>query len=92
MGSAAVGTDSETGYALLQEEPVVVEDLRTETRFEVPALVHEHGVMSGMSVVIHGQDEPFGVLCAHAKRCRTFSEDDMNFRAHGGQRPRFEHA
>jgi signal transduction histidine kinase len=43
------------------------------------ALVQEHGVVSGMTVVIHSREDPFGVLCAHAKRRRTFSEDDVNF-------------
>src|SRR5215207_9155891 len=32
-----------------------------------------------MSVMIHGQQEPFGVLCAHSASSRTFSEDDVNF-------------
>ena len=73
------GPDSQAGYTLLQSEPVVVEDLRTETRFRGPALLTDHGVVCGMSVVIEGDDEPFGVLGAHAAVRRAFTEDDVRF-------------
>jgi two-component system sensor histidine kinase UhpB len=36
-------------------------------------------VVSGMSVVIRGRKQPFGVLTAHTKEPRTFTEDDANF-------------
>jgi DNA-binding NarL/FixJ family response regulator/signal transduction histidine kinase len=32
-----------------------------------------------MSVVIHGQEEPFGVLSAYTREHGTFSEDDVDF-------------
>jgi PAS domain S-box-containing protein len=73
------GFDSQAGYTLFSEEPVFVEDLSTETRFRPPALVHEHGVVSSMTVVIAGRGGPFGVLGVHTRSRRTFSEDDMNF-------------
>jgi PAS domain S-box-containing protein len=75
----ASGLDSQAGYTLLSEEPVIVEDLSTETRFRVPPLLHEHGVVSSMTVVISGRGGPFGVLGVHTKSRRTFSEDDVNF-------------
>jgi hypothetical protein len=60
---AIVGADldSQAGYTLVSQKPVIVEDLRKETRFRGPALLHKHGVVSGISVVIHGIDQPFGV-------------------------------
>ncbi|HEX2098499.1 MAG TPA: PAS domain S-box protein [Rubrobacteraceae bacterium] len=81
VGKATVGAglDSQAGYTLLSTEPVIVEDLRTEGRFSGPPLLHEHGVVSGMSVVIQGRDGPFGVLGAHAKSSRPFTDDDVNF-------------
>ncbi len=79
VGQATVGTgESEAGYALLSKVPVIVEDLQTETRFSEP-LLHDHGVVSGMSVIIPGQDQPFGVLGAHATTRRIFTQDDINF-------------
>jgi GAF domain-containing protein len=74
----STGFGSQAGYVLLSEEPVIVEDLRTKTRFDPPSLLLEHGLVSGVTVVIHGQEKPFGVLCAHSASHRTFSEDDVN--------------
>ena len=81
VGRAVVGggRDSQAGYTLLSDEPVVVEDLRTETRFTGAPLLHEHGVVSGMSVMIRGPERPFGVLGAHTTRQRTFTDDDVHF-------------
>jgi PAS domain S-box-containing protein len=73
------GIDSQAGYTLLSEEPVIVEDLSTETRFSPSELLREYGVVSSMTVVIAGRGGPFGVLGVHTKDRRTFSEDDVNF-------------
>jgi PAS domain S-box-containing protein len=72
-------TGSQAGYTLLSGEPVIVEDLRTERRFSNPPLLTEHGVISGISVVIPGQEQPFGILGAHTIRRRTFTQDDIYF-------------
>lgn len=72
--------DSQAGYTLLASEPVIVEDLRTETRFSGPAILHEHGVISGLGVIIAGQkNRPFGILGAHSTERHTFTEDDIHF-------------
>jgi PAS domain S-box-containing protein len=70
---------SQAGYTLLMKRPVVVEDLSTETRFSGPPLLVEHGVVSGMSVVIFGKERPYGVMGAHTTQRRIFSHDDINF-------------
>jgi len=81
VGSAtvSVGSDSEAGYTLLSSEPVIVSDLRTETRFSGPPLLHSHGVVSGLSTIIHGKNHPFGVLGAHTTKQRKFTQDDIHF-------------
>ncbi len=81
VGRATVGAglDSQAGYTLSSDGPVIVEDLRSETRFDGPPLLHEHRVVSGMSVIIGSSEQPFGVLGAHTKERRTFTEDDVNF-------------
>ncbi len=81
VGRATVsaGMDSQAGYTLASAHPVIVEDLRTETRFHGPPLLHDHGVVSGLSVAIPGRDQPWGVLGAHTMRQRRFSEDDVHF-------------
>lgn len=81
VGSATVGTDldSQAGYTLKSSEPVIVRDLASEDRFRGPALLVEHGVVSGMSVVIHRPGGVFGVLGTHARHARTFSRHDVHF-------------
>ncbi len=81
VGNAVIGIglDSQAGYTLLSKEPVLVWDLRSETRFSGPPLLHEHGVVSGISVVIPAAEGPWGVMGAHATRCRRFTEDDIHF-------------
>jgi PAS domain S-box-containing protein len=81
VGQALIeaGFDSQAGYTLLSSEPVITEDLRTETRFRRPPLLSEHGVVSGLSVIIHGRERPFGILGAHTARQRTFTEDEIHF-------------
>jgi PAS domain S-box-containing protein len=77
--TVSVGLDSQAGYTLLSSEPVIVEDLRREVRFNGPSLLHEHGIVSGLSVIIPGQNHPYGVLGAHTTRQRKFTKDDVHF-------------
>ncbi len=81
VGTATIGlgSESQAGYTLQRGGPVVVEDLRHETRFQGSALLREHGVRSGMSVVIPGRKGPWGVLGAHTRQRRSFTEDDVHF-------------
>ena len=81
VGHATVGlgTESQAGYTLLSDEPVVVEDLQTEKRFAGTALLHEHEVVSGASVVVSTSEGPYGVLAAHTRHRRSFTTDEVNF-------------
>lgn len=80
VGTARVGVDAESqaGYTLRSGAPVIVRDLRTEDRFRGPSLLFEHGVVSGMSVVIGGPGRPFGVFGVHDVRLRAFDEVDAS--------------
>lgn len=81
VGQALVNAqnNSQAGYTLLSSEPVIVADLRTETRFHGPSLLLEHGVVSGVSVIIPGREMPFGVLGVHTQAERIFTEEDIHF-------------
>ena len=82
VGRAHVSTlrGSQAGYTLAAGGPVVVENLATETRFESPTLLHEHGVVAGLSCPIAGRDgRAYGVLGAHTAKPRQFSESDVSF-------------
>src|SRR5581483_3843386 len=99
-GTVSTGRESQAGYTLMSTEPVVVPDMSAETRFSGPPLLHDHGVVSGMSIVIQGDGgRPYGVLGVHATSPRSFTPNDVNFLqsvahilATAIQRKRFEEA
>jgi light-regulated signal transduction histidine kinase (bacteriophytochrome) len=64
---------------LLSDEPVLVDDLQAETRFTPTALLLDSGVVSSVSVRVGPREKPFGVLGAHARRRRRFSNDHVRF-------------
>jgi PAS domain S-box-containing protein len=75
----ATGRKSQEGFTLLSNAPVIVEDLRAEKRFRSPPLLFDRHVVSGLSVIIHGRRQPYGVLAAHTTRRRGFTNDDVHF-------------
>lgn len=76
---AEMSMSSVAGFTILSNEPVVFEDLEADTRFSKAALLREGGVVSGLTVTIHGPDRPFGVLGAYSSVRRQFSQQDVNF-------------
>ncbi|MEB3281840.1 MAG: EAL domain-containing protein [Lyngbya sp.] len=75
----SAGSQSHAGYTLAKKQPIVVEDLRVETRFTGEPLLHNHRIVSGMSVIIGEEDQPYGVLSVYTGTQRTFTTDDLNF-------------
>jgi PAS domain S-box-containing protein len=84
VGTANVSTGRETqaGYTLASGRPVIVEDLTAETRFSGAPLLHDHGVVSGLTTPIAGRDgRAYGVLGAHTRKRRKFHDYDVSFLA-----------
>lgn len=71
----------QAGYTLMTDEPVIMDDLAKETRFDRPKIVSDREVVSGLSVVIRGKRNPYGVLSTHTSVHRVFTEDDVCFLA-----------
>jgi two-component system CheB/CheR fusion protein len=74
-----VGADSLAGYTVHTGAPVLFEDLATEKRFRAGDLHVEHGVASGVSVIIGPVENSWGVLGAYTKSKYQFTIDDVNF-------------
>ncbi len=75
-----IALTSQAGFTLLNDGPVIVQDLRTESRFASPAMLHEHDVRSGMSAIISGNGgKPFGVIGVFSRELRRFDEADVDF-------------
>lgn len=70
---------SQAGYALRTGHAIVVEDLRRVDGFRGTELLREHDVVSGATVIIHGQGTPWGALSVHSTRRRMLSPDELDF-------------
>jgi len=80
FASVDIRQGSQAGYTLAVDEPVLMDDVETESRFSPSELQTAHGIQSGMTVIIPGQERPFGVLGAHTTSAgRLFTKDDINF-------------
>jgi two-component system CheB/CheR fusion protein len=82
VGHAVVGGErnSQAGYTLSVNDPVIVTDLSQETRFSGPSLLIDHQVVSGMSCIIRDHEgNPHGVLGVHSSSKREFSGDGVQF-------------
>ncbi len=73
------GTHSQAGFAIRERVPVVVRDLRNETRFTPSKLLTEHGGIAGMCVPMLVEDRVYGVMTAHSKQVRDFTGKEQEF-------------
>src|SRR5205823_4163305 len=48
----STGRQSHAGYALASGQPVILEDIGTETRFDATQMLRDHGIVSGVSTTI----------------------------------------
>jgi two-component sensor histidine kinase len=84
IGNALVATDRSTqaGFTLASGGPVIVDNFAVDTRFPGDPLLNQRGVVSGLTIPIAGPDgRTYGVLGAHSKHRRSFSENDVSFMA-----------
>ena len=72
-------SDSQAGFTMLVKEPIRVEDIAGERRFEAGNLLREHHAASGMTVLVQGRGKPFGVVGAFSGEPRAFTAEDVNF-------------
>lgn len=81
VGSATVkaGSRSQAGHTLQSGEPVITADLARQEHFTPPALLTENGVVSGVTVIVHSKDQPYGVLGAYTRHRRDFSREEVVF-------------
>lgn len=81
VGRATVGTnlESQAGYTLISDGPVVCENLEEEIRFKGSPLLHDHGVKSGVTATIWVEGRHYGVLGAHTRERRSFTEAEARF-------------
>ena len=74
MSASAYGAE-----CVMRNETVIFDDYVTDTRFASTRSLLDWGVRSGLIVPVSGSHGCLGVLTAHARERRTFSEDDIVF-------------
>ncbi|MEZ5334982.1 MAG: PAS domain S-box protein [Methanolobus sp.] len=70
---------SPSGFTVFSGKPLIVDDIKQETRFSVPRFLFEHNIVSGASVIIGNKENPSGVLFAYSGKQRQFGEHDIHF-------------
>lgn len=71
--------DSVIGHVLKTHEPVIANDLPSDTQFGASDFLRDNGIVSAINVAIKGRGVIFGVLGACTSMKRTFSEGDLHF-------------
>lgn len=81
VGEATVelGRRSQAGFSLLTSEPVLSNDLESEERFEVSALIRSQGLRSSINTPIAGPGDSWGVLGVFSHDANHFDQDDASF-------------
>ena len=70
---------SPQGRAFVSGEPSICNDLRRDTRFDLPEFYGAHGIISTVDVIIKGEDQPYGVLEIDNDQQHDYDESDINF-------------
>ncbi len=71
--------DADACFPVTSPAPVILVNLEAYPDRAVPALLREHGVISGMSVVIPAPGSPYGFLGAYTRHRESFDPDDLHF-------------
>lgn len=81
VGSAIVDTnlESQAADALRFSEAVIVSNLREDAPSTGNSLLHDHGIVSGITIIIGPKREPWGIFGTYSVRQRAYSEEDAEF-------------
>lgn len=77
--TVTAGNAPDAVHMLRSDEPVVIADVRAESRFSIAPGLVEHGIRSAIAVVIRGRARPWGLVGVYTTRPRTFGTDDVGF-------------
>lgn len=69
--------DSAAGYVIRTLSPLSIADLQADSRFPVSPLLAEQHVAATALVPLYGKNRPLGVLGAHCRAKRQFSEREI---------------
>jgi diguanylate cyclase (GGDEF)-like protein/PAS domain S-box-containing protein len=73
------GPETQVGFTLSEQLPVVTTDIGDEPRFAFPGVLADAGAIAGVTVAIAARGEVWGVLGAHSRTVRWFAQDEADF-------------
>lgn len=77
--TVAVTEETQAGATFLRREPVIVEDVGEDPRFRESPLLRGDRSPAGITALVWGPDEPWGVLAVHFEASQRFAHDDAVF-------------
>lgn len=79
IGQATVelAGESAAGHVIRTLSPLALPDIRADERFSVSPLLREQGVVGSLLVPLVGPNGPLGVLGAHTRQKRDFTQDEV---------------
>ena len=76
---SAANEKSTQGRAFVTGEPVIVEDLKNNSSYALPAFYAAHKIVATADVLIKGKDQAWGVLEVDSPIARKFDQHDVDF-------------
>lgn len=70
---------SQAAYVLGSGDPVVIADMHRERRFIAPKQLLDHGIISGVCLIIATRQRPYGMLGVYSAQPRQFTGDEVQF-------------
>ncbi len=67
------------GFVIAQNRPVVVEDYRSEQRYEIPPAYVDAGLVSAVAVPLSERGRTIGALAVRSTHPQRFGDDEMRF-------------
>ena len=71
--------DTPPGFAVEYGRPFIVEDYRTETRFNVPPAYIQAGLVSALAVPLLDRGKVIGAMTVRSRQAGRFGEDEVRF-------------
>ncbi|MCX6046758.1 MAG: PAS domain S-box protein [Chloroflexi bacterium] len=75
----ATPDNTQSWYTFHEDQPVIVENISQENRFQPSPMLSAHNIVSGVTVVIPGHEALYGVLGVYSREPRTFTSYEVDF-------------
>lgn len=79
IDSVIIKEKSQAGCTFFLKKPIIQEDIETKTHFDYSEFLRQHGIASGVTVLIGDTNKPFGVVEVYSRKKREFTKDDIYF-------------